>query len=136
MRNSIYSKLLDFAELVEFVFVWKVWQRLWSYEKNQNIEVWRRLRWVIKKTIHADNPGQSIWCKVKKSSKIYRSIILLYLLLHNFWLILHNIYFWRALSPLIFTIFSMSDNFLRFCHKSFGNSDSIVFILNIKHHFT
>ena len=23
-----------------------------------------------KKNIHADNPSQSIWCKVKKSSKI------------------------------------------------------------------
>ena len=49
----------------QVILVLKVWKRLWSYKRDQNIEIWRRLGQVIKKIF----PCRQSWAKFLKKGK-------------------------------------------------------------------
>ena len=66
-----------FSQCTHFPFVWKVWETLWIYKRNENIGVRRKLGreiktkiWLHRKHWTSSMPGQNIRNKVKKSSKI------------------------------------------------------------------
>ena len=62
-------------------------KRLWIYEKDQSIEVWKTLEQVIKKIDEAKCSGQNIWNKVKKSSKIDTCFLQLLTAVTKVWIV-------------------------------------------------
>ena len=53
------------------MLVFKVWERIFSYKEDQNIEFWRKLGQIMNQSLNqAVNLGQNIFKKVGKSNTI------------------------------------------------------------------
>ena len=102
---------------------------LLSYKKCPKIQVWSKLGQVsVKKFVCSDNPGQSIWHKLKKYCKIgqdYKSLISKFEFFLSAFLkilFLEGILGTRLCLHPNLTFFNISQFPKILSHKSFGNS--------------
>ena len=65
-----------FLQLSDFIFALKVWQMLWSYTKNWDITVWRRLGRIINKNLFTQTMLDKIFGKLDRSRKLVTASIL------------------------------------------------------------
>ena len=65
-------QLRTFAKCTHIIVALKLWERLWRFKTDQNIEVCRRLERVTKKIVHSAKREQNLQNTVKKSSKTWQ----------------------------------------------------------------
>ena len=58
-----------FVQCTHIIFALKLWKRLWISNRDQNIEVCRRLGWVTK-WVYSDSRAQNSWDRGEKLNKV------------------------------------------------------------------